>query len=500
MSRQAKSPPLARMACLALTLALACLGGSLWACPFCNSIKMTLAEEIDQAEVAILAEVVDQPPAAVKIAADDADDLPLATADSAEAEFKIKKVLKGADALGKTRRIRTLYFGQQPKGTLFLILGVDPKNIAWSTPTALSERAADYVANLNELPPSGADRLDFFQKYFEDEDRILAEDAYEEFAKASYNDVKQLRERMDRAKLLDWIRDPNVAATRRRLYLTMLGICGTGQDADMLEAMLKGDDRRARTALDAMIACYVTLKGPAAMDVVDQLFFKDSKAEYTSSYSAIMAVRFLDQETEVVPRERLTQSLRHLLDRPQLADLVIPDLARWQDWSVMDKLVTLFKEATEENSWVRVPVINYLMACPHPEAKRHLDELGKIDPDAVKRASFFLPLAGSKRPTTEKPAEGGQDGAADAAADPKAENSEGTQEASEEKDNREQKAAGPTADDEQGDDEQAGVQEAGVEENLQSAAGDIPGAPHDIALAVSESGGQTTASGAGEAT
>ena len=32
-----------------------------------------------------------------------------------------------------------------------------------------------------------------------------------------------------------------------------------------------------------------------------------------------------------------------MLDRPQLADLVIPDLARWEDWSVMDRLVELFK-------------------------------------------------------------------------------------------------------------------------------------------------------------
>jgi hypothetical protein len=88
----------------------------------------------------------------------------------------------------------------------------------------------------------------------------------------------------------------------------------------------------------------------------------------------------------------LLEALRYILDRPQLADLVIPDLARWQDWSVMDKLVELFKNADDESSWVRVPVINYLRACPLPKAKEYLDELAKIDPDSIKKANNFFPL------------------------------------------------------------------------------------------------------------
>ena len=81
-----------------------------------------------------------------------------------------------------------------------------------------------------------------------------------------------------------------------------------------------------------------------------------------------------------------------MLDRPQLADLVIADLARWQDWAVMDRLVTLFKNATDETSWVRVPVINYLQACPLPEAKERLAELAKLDPESVKKATTLFPV------------------------------------------------------------------------------------------------------------
>jgi hypothetical protein len=47
------------------------------------------------------------------------------------------------------------------------------------------------------------------------------------------------------------------------------------------------------------------------------------------------------------------------------------DLARWEDWSSMDRLVQLFKDSEDDDSnWVRVPVINYLRASHSPEAQR----------------------------------------------------------------------------------------------------------------------------------
>jgi hypothetical protein len=126
--------------------------------------------------------------------------------------------------------------------------------------------------------------------------------------------------------------------------------------------------------------------------VIEELYLKNTEAEYADTYAAIMALRFHGSETDVIPRERVLAGLRHMLDRPQLADLVIPDLARWEDWSQIERLVKLFKEADEKSSWVRVPVINYLRACPKPEAKSFIKELEKIDPDAVQRANAFFPF------------------------------------------------------------------------------------------------------------
>ena len=46
------------------------------------------------------------------------------------------------------------------------------------------------------VPASGPERLAFFQEYLEHEDPLLAQDAYDEFARAPYADVQALKPRM----------------------------------------------------------------------------------------------------------------------------------------------------------------------------------------------------------------------------------------------------------------------------------------------------------------
>lgn len=382
------------------------------ACPFCSAAQTTLSEDIKSNDVAVICKLVHRP-------AEQSADAP---PEASECTFEVISAIKGgehlkpaADGKGPTT-IKILYFGEQPLGTKFLAFGIDPMNLAWGTPTALSERAIEYVTKLPKLPDNGADRLAFFQEYFEDADSLLAADSYDEFAKAPYAELKDLKPRMPHDKLIAWIKDPNVSTSRRRLYLCMLSVCGTQADVPFLEELIKNDDRQIRTALDAMIGSYLSLRGPDGMPLIEDMFLKNKDAEYTDTYSAIMALRFIGQETDVISRDRLKEGMRHMLSRPTLADLIIPDLTRWQDWSVMDRLVQLFKDANEESSWVRLPVVNYLRACPLPEAKKHLEELAKIDPDVVKRAMNYYPTAPgaesqdkakSQEQTAEKPAGAG---------------------------------------------------------------------------------------------
>jgi hypothetical protein len=175
----------------------------------------------------------------------------------------------------------------------------------------------------------------------------------------------------------------------------MLGICGQKSDAKLLEEMMKSENPLQRAGLDSLIGCYITLKGADGVGFIEDMFLKDKKREYGDTYAALQAIRFHGTEGGVVDRKRLVKSLRLILERKEYADLVIPDLARWEDWSQMDTLVKLFRESDDETSWVRVPVINFLRACPLPEAKEKLEELKKLDPGAFKRAQVYFPVQGA---------------------------------------------------------------------------------------------------------
>ena len=371
------------------------------ACPFCSAVSLTFAQEIAQSQAAAIVRLVEPPPAGALS--------PRAEGPLPKGKFAVVEVLKGADFVADAGHsatdgtpIETILLEEKPVGTLFLLMGIEPPKLVWSSPIPVSERAVQYLRKLSALPEKGPDRLAFFQRHLEDPDETLARDAYDEFAVAPYADVRGLADRMDPTQLLQWIENPKVQANRRRLYATMLGACGTKADAERIGAILANQDlgpekAEVRSGLDALIACYVTLRGPEGLDLIDELFLNRRGREipFTETYAAVMALRFLGEESQGVPRDRVLASLRLLLAEPKLADLVIADLARWQDWSVIDRLVELFEKAEADNIFVREPIVNYLRVCPLPQAAAAIGRLEKIDPEAVRRAATLAAFAGA---------------------------------------------------------------------------------------------------------
>lgn len=349
-----------------------------YACPFCSAVAQTLRQEMEAMDAVVIATAIQS----------DAT----RNADTGEVAMKIESVLKGAEHVEVGKEVNAVYFGDVARGRRFLLSGVDPNDMQWSC-LPLTRRAEAYVAKIPELAKQeDATRLRFYMQYLEDEDSMLSRDAYDEFAIAPYAAVQELKSDMDRAQLIEWIGDEEMSPDRKRLYLTMLGVCGTKDDVPMLQEMLMSTQKTARSGLDALIACYLTLSGEEGLSLIDEEFLVNKKASYADTYAAIMAIRFHGTEGGVIARSALVESLHHILDREDLADLVIPDLARWQDWSQVEKLKDLFLAADANNNWVRVPVINYLRACPKPEAAEAMEELKKVDPESVRRANTFFAI------------------------------------------------------------------------------------------------------------
>lgn len=357
---------------------------SLPACPFCSAVAMTFSDQLNSNDIAVVAKLVEIPPP---------NDDP--NADFPKAKFEIEQVLKGKKFVGESMTFKTQLVGNYPIGQKFLVMGVDPPKVSWTTPMKATDRVFKYLSDIQTLPEKGPERLIFFQDFFEDKESVLAFDAYDEFAQAPYEDLIAMKDQMDREKIIGWINNPETSVSRRRLYFTMLGVCGKPEDTKLLEDLINSGSRKKRAGLDALIACYLTLKGEDGVDLIEKTFLEDQEVDYVDTLAAVSALRFHGTEVEVIPKKRIVVAIRHLLDRPKMADMIIPDLARWKDWSVMERLVQMFKDADSDSNWLRVPVITYLRACPKPEAKQYIEELRKIDPESVQRADFFLGVGDS---------------------------------------------------------------------------------------------------------
>jgi hypothetical protein len=390
------------------------------ACPFCNVETQTLSEETRGADAVVLAKLLKEAPASANAA----------DPNSGTATFQIVEVLHGQESLKGTKEIGVVFFGDSSREKTYLVNGIGKDKIDWTTPLPLSAAAVNYVKQLPTVPQNGADRLVFFQDYLEHADPLLAQDSYDEFARAPYSELRDLKARMKHDRVVKWVQDPEVSPSRRRLYLTMLGICGSKADVPMLETMIASDfetmkpaieqmsrtalmmggpiglpvwidavqqeERRKKLGLDALVACYLILRGPDGLELVENRFLKNPHAEYTHIYSTIMALRFHgDENTGVLPKERLLASMRLLLNNADFADQVILDLSRWEDWSVLDRIVEMFK-TSDSKGYVRQPVVSYLtVASEQPgdvgtRAKAAMAELEKLDPETVKTARSLM--------------------------------------------------------------------------------------------------------------
>jgi hypothetical protein len=346
------------------------------ACPFCSAVSQTLRQEMAVMDAIAIAEATSES---------------VRDETTGKVRLKVVSVLKGDSLVKPEETVTAVYYGTVEPGRRFMLSGADPEDIQWAC-LPINETSEEYLLNITKLADDPLERLKFYQDYLQHPESMLNRDAYDEFAITPYPVVQALKPFMNREQLVAWIREPEMPADRKRLYLTMLGVCGDESNVPMLEEMLRSTQPTTRGGLDALIACYLVLAGEKGLPTIDDMFLKNPKAPYADTYAAIMAIRFHGTETDKIPRSALVQSLHHVLDRKDLADLVIPDLARWGDWSQIERLEKLFVEAEKDNNWIRVPVVNYLRACPKPEAEAALERLKKVDPESVKRASSFFSI------------------------------------------------------------------------------------------------------------
>ncbi len=386
-----------------LVLLLALLG--MWgrgpvatACPFCRSVSQTFSDRLRAAAVVVRARLLEVPD-------------PDAPANLVRTwPYRVQQVLKGKQYVRPGQQILAPRLQSPKPGTQVVILGADPPDIYWAVPVEISDRAWSYIQRLPSLPPEGPQRLRHFLPLLVDTDPFVAADAYDEFAKAPYEAVKGLRPWLDPAWLRQHIQHPQRSASLKRLLLLLLAQCGQEEDARWLEELLaKGPWPGEQVRwLDSAIACYLTLSGPQGLPLVRKRFLQDPRVPFGEVYAAVLALRFHGQQEQIIPRQELVQALHDVLDRPPLVDLVLPDLARWEDWSLVERLGRLFEQLGPQEQFVRPAIVRYMLVCPRPEARQLLARWEKQHPRLVRQARL-LPAGAARgvarRPKEKKPQE-----------------------------------------------------------------------------------------------
>lgn len=405
----------------------------LLACPFCNAPQLTLAEQIARSDAAIIGEwtrgVV--------------PDFDAGTPGSTV--YRIEKVIRplneGKLEVGQEITVDEYFPGETGQfavitgttqaevsqiqrspfsckntfqSTISFLLG-NPQPVAlnlavgelrWQTPLDISKAGFDYVANAPSPENNPEDRLRYFVKYLEASDPLVADDAYAEFANAPYATIAAVKDSFPIEKIRTWVFSEETSITRLGLYGLMLGLAGDESDLPVLKKTVSSNEHDFRLGIDGVMAGYLLLGKESALEVIEETKLKPSLAvprttPFSETFAALQALKFMwEYAPGVIPPERLQASMRILLNHPDLADLIIIDLARWKDWTLLPRLKEMYVQEEYDIPAIKRAIVGYLIET----LKQRPEDPAAEVPEYVAQAEEFMKKLEEEDPKTVKTA------------------------------------------------------------------------------------------------
>lgn len=398
---------------MAITLTLG-FASVAFACPFCSAPSLTLSEQVDASDEVVLVKWVSARKAAATSSTDSASASEIVIpgrasvkTEPAKTVFEVAETMRSKTGLKVGATVELPQYREAKKGDLFVLLGTETpvgKAIEWGTPLEVDEASFGYIKYAPDAKAPTQERLKYYVKYLEFPDELVAGDAYAEFANAPYEDIAAVKDTFPKDRVRTWVSNPETNVTRLGLYGLLLGLCGDDSDAALMKAKITEETKDFRLGIDGVMSGYLLLTSSDGLEVIENTKLKPGvDCPFSETYAAMQAVRFMwTYGNGVIPKDRLKESMRVLLDRPELADLVITDLARWKDWSVQDRLMKLYGTKGYEIPAVKRAIVRYMLVSTktdkddkstpkHVEkGKQYLDELRERDPAIVKQAERFL--------------------------------------------------------------------------------------------------------------
>lgn len=385
-----------RLSGTALLFSVTCVAASL-SCPFCSAPSLTLTEQFADADAVVLV--------AWKGGKQATD------TDPGSSKYQVLEVPrnKGVEVkVGET--IERPRYRAASEGDLFVLMGSQGSSLEWNTALPVTKDSYAYMSKAPSPDLPTTKRLEYFLKFLENKDEMVAMDAYGEFANAPYQDITPLKDQMPREDLRKWVTDPNTSPTRLGLYGLLLGLCGTEADAKEMEKFIVKPSQDYRLGLDGVISGYLLIRGAKGLDVVDKNKLasqvvkgpdgKEYEVPFSETYAVVGAIRFMWTYAEGrISKDRLKQSMRLLLNRPAIVDLIIPDLARWKDWDSCERLYKMYGEERYDQRAIKLAIVKFLY-----HASKDMPKDATEEPEHVVKAKKFLELIQERDPKTVRDA------------------------------------------------------------------------------------------------
>jgi hypothetical protein len=364
------------------------------ACPFCSAPSVAFSEQISKADVFLLVKFD-------SAKRSEGDDLGSTT-------YEIVTVPKDrTEGFKKSDKLTLERYREGEPGELAVVFGNKFEKMEWSDPVALSEAGYEYLTHMPPFDAPATVRLPYFLNYLEHPDQAIANDAMSEFAMTPYEQVASVRDFMPRNRIRGWINDPKTPPTRLGFYGLLLGLCGDDSDRILLEEKITTSTDEFRIGIDGVMSGYLLLAGEPGLKLLVEKKFKDRSQHFSEVYAAMMAIRFMwEYGDKRLSHESLRAAMRELMDRSEMADLVITNLARWKDWSVGEKLEGLYGQGDYNVPSIKRAIIRYMLSCiaaageedgpteaAVARAKAFVEEAQKKDPRLVEDVKrFMVPL------------------------------------------------------------------------------------------------------------
>ena len=240
----------------------------------------------------------------------------------ARQSFRVHSVLKGGKHVSAGDEFGIVPDAPVEKGSLVLLLGSGADDAALSqlswTAIPVDESSYGYIFREPTVAVPQAERLKYFARYLENRNPLVADDALQEFAHASFDDTVQAARTLPMANCAaGW--SIRKSLRRKGFYGLALGLAIDPGDRRLNEKVLHrqiiapASDFRA--GFDGLLGGYLLLTGQKGLELLDSRYFANPKAAIGDVQHAMRALRFYHQFGHGIDPVRQAEALSHTLVR-----------------------------------------------------------------------------------------------------------------------------------------------------------------------------------------